>query len=70
MKAAPNSSSVNYKLIPVGGCEFELNAGDNVLWAYDAYNMNGALVVDPMAVTESPGSNVTFTVTDGTNGRS
>ena len=38
---------VNYKFTPVGGCQFEVKAGDQVLWAFDAFSKNYFLKVDP-----------------------
>lgn len=58
----------NYQFTPSGGCQTEPAAGDNLLWAYNAFNANYFLEVTPSGATLSLGSVMIFTVTDGTSG--
>lgn len=59
---------VNYQLISVGGCQFKLKPGDQVLWAYDAFGKFAFLKVEPSAITAKKGQTKTVTVTDGSTG--
>lgn len=59
---------VNDKFTPVSGCQFEIKDGDQVLWAYNAFNANHFLALTgPSSAT----TNVPFkvTVTDGSTGQ-
>jgi hypothetical protein len=58
----------NYKFTPVSGCQAEVKDGDQVLWAYDAFNKVHFLeLTGPSTAT----ANVPFTVTvtDGSTGQ-
>ena len=59
---------LNYQFTPVGGCQQEVKAGDNVLWAFDAFNKVYFLKVTPNKLIVKKGSTHTVTVTDGTSG--
>lgn len=58
---------LNFQFTPVGGCQQEVKTGDDVLWAFDAFNKVHFLkLTGPLtAVRNQP---VTVTVTDGTDG--
>jgi hypothetical protein len=62
----------NGELIPVGGCQQRVTAGDEVLFAYDAFTREHAakrileLTGPDIARTGKP---ITVTVTDGTTGK-
>jgi hypothetical protein len=58
----------NYQFTPSGGCQTKLADGDDVLWAYDAFNKAHFLKLDgPRLVdTDQP---YTVTVTDGSTGQ-
>lgn len=59
---------VNYQFTPVGGCQFRIRTGDDVLFAYDAFNAQHFLkLAGPHATTT--GTPITVTVTDGQNGQ-
>ena len=60
---------VNYQFTPVGGCQVELKQGDQVLWAFDAFNKNAFLKVEPVTITAKKGQSKTVTVTDGMTGK-
>ena len=67
---------VNYKPSPVGGCQFELKPGDEVLWAFDAFfpdvstfpafKLKVPLKVEPSTITAKLGETRTVKVVDGT----
>lgn len=59
---------VNYQFTEVGGCQQEVKAGDNVLWAFDAFSKTYFLKVTPDYLAVKQGSSRTITVTDGTTG--
>lgn len=59
---------VNYQFTPVGGCQFEVKPGDDVLWAFDAFNKVSFLKVTPSEITTKKGQTQTVTVTDGSTG--
>lgn len=59
---------VNYQFTPVGGCQFKLKPGDQVLWAFDAFSKTAFLKVEPSAITAKKGQTKTVTVTDGKTG--
>lgn len=52
----------NYVFTPSGGCETEYSAGDELLWAFNAFNVNYFLKVSPPTAQVAVGSPVTFTV--------
>lgn len=60
----------NYAFTPAGGCQTEPDTAIEILWAFDAFNANAFLRVDPPAVTLSVGQSHVFTVTasDGSGG--
>jgi hypothetical protein len=59
--------AVNFQAGSVGGCQLRLNAGDQVLWAYDYFNRLHLLKLTGPS-TANVGQPITFTVTDGGNG--
>ncbi len=59
---------VNYQFTPVGGCQQEVKAGDNVVWAFDAFNKTYFLKVTPDLLLVNKGSSKEITVTDGSTG--
>ncbi|KAL9016959.1 MAG: hypothetical protein Q9185_005698 [Variospora sp. 1 TL-2023] len=59
---------VNYQFTPVGGCQYIVKAGDDVLWAYDAFNKAHFLKVTPDLLVVKKGSSKVVTVTDGSTG--
>lgn len=59
---------LNYQFTPVDGCQQEVKPGDNVLWAFDAFNKVYFLKVTPQELVAEKGSTHKVTVTDGTTG--
>ena len=59
---------VNYQFTPVGGCQFKTKTGDQVLWAFDAFNKVYFLKVTPAEAVVTQGQSLTVTVTDGSSG--
>lgn len=59
---------VNYQFTSVGGCQVELKTSDQVLWAYDAFNKNAFLKVEPSRITVRKNQPKIVTVTDGSTG--
>ena len=59
---------VNFQFTPVGGCQFEVKAGDQVLWAFDAFSKSYFLKVNPAYLAVKQGSTKTVKVTDGSTG--
>ena len=59
----------NYQFTPTGGCQYEIYPGTSILWAYDAFNKNNFLKVDPPTAQVAVGGSATFTVIDGMSGR-
>lgn len=57
----------NFQFTPAGGCETAEYDGSDGLWAYDAFNKNYFLDVEPRTRTVAPGQTVSFKVVDGTN---
>ena len=55
---------VNFEFIPVGGCQFQTEPKDDVLWAFDAFGKDFFLALDGPK-TARKGEPVTVTVTDG-----
>lgn len=55
---------MNYALTPGSGCETEVHSTDEVLWAYNAFNVNFFLRVEPTQtpVVLAPGETMTFAV--------
>jgi len=58
---------LNFEFIPVGGCQQEVNANDEILFAFNAFNADHFLKLTGPA-TAIVGVPVVFTVTDGTSG--
>lgn len=58
---------VNYELIPVGGCQFALHNGDEVLWAFNAFNAEHFLKLSGSHVA-TVGHPITVKVTEGSTG--
>ena len=52
----------------MGGCQEEVKPGDNVLWAFNAFNLEYFLEVTPKEVVVKKGGDVTVKVVDGTTG--
>lgn len=59
---------VNYQFTPVGGCQFQTKAGDDILWAFDAFNKVHFLKVTPDHAHVKHGGSLPVTVTDGSTG--
>ncbi|KAJ7348453.1 hypothetical protein DFH08DRAFT_778964 [Mycena albidolilacea] len=58
---------LNFQFTPVGGCQQEVNAGDHILWAFDAFNAQHFLKLEgPKKAKRGVPTN--FTVTDGMTG--
>jgi hypothetical protein len=68
---APEFSSwgyaVNYTTAGVGGCQFQLAPGSNVLWAYNYFNLQHLLSLTGPAIA-NVGAPFTVHVTDGQTG--
>lgn len=58
---------VNYELIPVGGCEFALHNGDEVLFAFNAFDADHFLKLTGPLLSVA-GHPITVKVTDGSTG--
>ena len=58
---------MNFEFIPVGGCQFQTEPKDNVLWAFDAFGKDFFLKLEGPR-TARKGRPVTVTVTDGMTG--
>ena len=58
----------NWQFTPTSGCQFEVHAGDQVLWAYDAFDAIHFLKLTASATTVIPGQAITVQVTDANNG--
>ena len=58
---------VNGAMLDVGGCQHLLEAGDEVLWAYDAFSKSGALKLAGAETTHT-GRPVQLSVTDTATG--
>lgn len=59
---------VNYQSVSNSGCQVVLKSGDQVLRAFDAFNKNAFLKVEPRAITTRKGQTKTVTVTNGLTG--
>jgi hypothetical protein len=59
---------LNFQFTPVGGCQQAVTNGDDVLWAFDAFNAAYFLKATVSATETTLGTPVTVTVTDGTSG--
>ncbi|KAG7089176.1 hypothetical protein E1B28_010879 [Marasmius oreades] len=59
----------NYRLATTGACQTQVSKGDEVLWAFDAFNVNimHFLKLEAPSIVKA-GSTVSLTVTDGKNG--
>jgi hypothetical protein len=57
----------NYAFTPAGGCETEVLPTDELLWAFNAFNVNYFLKVSPATMTVTAGQGYTFAIT-GTTG--
>lgn len=55
---------LNYQFTPVGGCQQETKAGDEVLWAFDAFNKSYFLKLRGPLVAKK-GKAISVKVTDG-----
>ncbi|KAF8910413.1 hypothetical protein CPB84DRAFT_1842445 [Gymnopilus junonius] len=59
---------VNFQFTPVGGCQEEVKVGDDILWAFDAFNaVNFLKLTGPATVHRN--HPVVLTVTDGQTGK-
>jgi hypothetical protein len=61
-------SLVNYQLPPVGGCQQRVHLGDEVLFAFDAFNKQHFLRLTGPRLAKV-GHAITVTVTDGQSGQ-
>ncbi|KAJ7231165.1 hypothetical protein B0H12DRAFT_1146858 [Mycena haematopus] len=58
---------LNFQFTSVGGCQQEVNAGDHILWAFNAFNAKHFLkLVGPRNATQNAPTK--FVVTDGMTG--
>ncbi len=55
----------NFQFTPTGGCQTQQAEGSDGLWAYDAFNKNYFLDVQPRDAVVAPGQTVVFNVRDG-----
>jgi Bacterial Ig-like domain (group 3) len=58
----------NYEFAPVSGCQQEVSPGDNVLWAFDAFNAAHFLKLTASSTTVAPGQAITVHVAAGESG--
>jgi len=59
---------IGYNFIPVGGCQQKVKQGDNILFAFDAFNKAHFLKLESSQHTTTVGNPITVTVTDGKTG--
>jgi hypothetical protein len=59
---------LNYEPTSVGGCQQQVEAGDEVLFAYDLFSKAHILRLESSVSTAAIGQEVTFTVVDGQDG--
>lgn len=59
---------LNYQFTPVGGCQQRIHLGDDVLFAFDAFNKQHFLKLTGPHVART-GQPISVTVTDGQNGQ-
>jgi hypothetical protein len=59
---------LNFKQTDVGGCQQQVKAGDEVLFAYDLFSKAHVLKLSVEPAAAPVGSTLTFTVVDGQNG--
>lgn len=52
----------------MGGCQQQIKQGDQVLWAFDAFNKQYFLKVEPKVIAAKKGGSKTVKVTDGSTG--
>ena len=58
----------NWQFTSLSDCQFEPNPGDNVLWAYNAFNAQYFLKLTASPTTVLPAQPITVHVTDGSSG--
>ncbi len=58
----------NWQFTQGSGCQTEVSQGDNVLWAYNAFNAFHFLKLTASSTTVAPGQAITVQVTDGMAG--
>ncbi|KAF8172977.1 hypothetical protein K438DRAFT_1728644 [Mycena galopus ATCC 62051] len=59
---------LNFRFTPVGGCQQEVNVGDHILWAFDAFNAQHFLKLSGPSQAKH-GVATEFIVTDGMTGK-
>jgi hypothetical protein len=59
---------VNFQFTSVPGCQFEPKPNDEILWAYNAFNAQYFLNVEPQTASLAIGGTQVFTITDGNTG--
>jgi hypothetical protein len=59
----------NFQFTPLSDCEQEVTPGKEVLWAYNAFNVNHFLKLSAPATTVAPNQDLIVTVVDGSNGQ-
>jgi outer membrane protein OmpA-like peptidoglycan-associated protein len=59
---------INDQFAPDGDCATEVSPGDQVLWAYNAFNMEYELELTAPTTTVAPNQSLTVQVTDGFTG--
>ena len=58
----------NFQFTPVGGCQEEPAPLDEILWAYNAFNANSFLDIQPRTASVALSATATFTIKDGSTG--
>jgi hypothetical protein len=59
----------NYQFASPGGCRSQLAEGNEILWAYNAFNAVAFLDIQPRVANLKPMMSVVFRVTNGMNGK-
>lgn len=59
---------LNYQFTPVGGCQQQVKTGDQIFWAFDAFNKNYFLKLQASTLVAKTNQKVALTVTDGSTG--
>ncbi|CAF0980776.1 unnamed protein product [Adineta steineri] len=63
------STLIDYKMTEIGGCQQKVKQGQNILFAYDAFNKKHFLKLETLKKTIQIGSPLTIKVTDGQTGQ-
>lgn len=60
---------VNYQFTPAGGCQTAISSGEEVLWAFNAFNATHFLKLSKGSKKSAPSGTVPVKVTDGASGQ-